>query len=402
MGAHQLPRRALSAALLAGAIVLAHPAEPKMSFIPIPEIITDPDEGNTIGFLAVFLFLDGRDEIQYMFAPDVRWNPTKGVFPTLRLFAYPTPRRRYSIAVGKSTTRDENYEFEFSDRSFWEGRAFVLANVLYERDSTERFYGFGNDSPEDGESNYTGANFDGNVTPGVWLLPAVNLSYTMGIRRFEVQTGQVDAVPFIIAEHPEVRGRGDQPGVYWRHRVAFTYDSRDSMDIPTRGAFATAYTEVADRRLGSSTSFVKFGFQWRDFIPLRRGNPILALRAGADYTSGSADTPFWEQSRLGGRRSLRGFGGDRFIDFNRSLAGAELRTRVYQRRLFGVNAEIELAPFVETGQVFRRVTESPVDDLHWSYGIGFRGVVRPQIVGIVDVGAGSEGFSIFTGVDYPF
>jgi hypothetical protein len=67
-----------------------------------------------------------------------------------------------------------------------------------------------------------------------------------------------------------------------------------------------------------------------------------------------------------------------------------------------VNFDLELAPFLEAGQVFRRVTDSPVNDLHWVYGMGFRGVVRPQIVGFVDVGRGSEGFSVFTGVDYPF
>ena len=40
--------------------------------------------------------------------------------------------------------------------------------------------------------------------------------------------------------------------------------------------------------------------------------------------------------------------------------------------------------------------------MHGTYGVGFRGVVRPQIVGFVDVGRGSEGVSVITGVDYPF
>ncbi len=80
----------------------------------------------------------------------------------------------------------------------------------------------------------------------------------------------------------------------------------------------------------------------------------------------------------------------------------EVRTRVWSLRLFGVNAVLELSPFVEAGQVFRKVTESPVGDLHWVGGLGFRGVVRPQIVGFVDIGYGAEGSAIFTGVDYPF
>src|SRR5207244_2865912 len=165
--------------------------------------------------------------------------------------------------------------------------------------------------------------------------------------------------------HPETRGRGLEGGVFWAHQVALTYDSRDSTDIPTRGALGILYGELTDKRIGSASSFVKFGADWRDFIPLRKGNPILALHALANYTSGDRDTPFWELSSLGGERSLRGFGTHRFIDFNRALASAELRTRVYQRHLFGVTLEIEVAPFLDTGHVFHRLSDSPVGDLHW-------------------------------------
>lgn len=113
-------------------------------------------------------------------------------------------------------------------------------------------------------------------------------------------------------------------------------------------------------------------------------------------------TPFYKMNTLGGRRALRGFGGERFIDFNRSITSAELRTRVWSPHIFGVLAELELAPFVEAGQVFEDIGDSPYDDLHWVGGLGFRGIVPPQIVAFVDLGMGSEGLSVFTGVDYPF
>ena len=417
MGAHQLParRRALIALAVAATLAFATGARAlDRSYIPIPEIITDPNEGNTFGILGVVLFLDEKDEIKYMLAPDIRYNDTKGTFPTFRFFGYPSPDRRYSIVVGKSTTVDEDYELEYTDRTFWDGRGFLLASFLREKDSTERFFGFGNNSRENpirlptgrqmgGESNYTDVDTQAQATPGVWLLPYANLSYRMRIRNYGVDPGQVTGIPFVADTHPEGRGRGLEGGTYWAHQVTLTYDSRDSTDIPTHGALAYAYTEAADKRLGSHTSFVKFGADWRDFIPLRKtGNPILALHGLLNYTSGDKDTPWWELSSLGGRRGLRGFGSHRFIDFNRSLGQAELRTRVWGRRLFGVKFELEVAPFLEAGQVFRRVVESPANDLHWVYGLGFRGVVRPQIVGFVDVGRGSEGVSVFTGVDYPF
>jgi len=107
---------------------------PDTSFIPIPEIITDPNEGNTFGILGVVLFLNEQDEIKYMLAPDIRYNDTKGTFPTFRFFGYPSPARRYSVVLGKSTTKDEDYELEYTDRTFWDGRGFVLASFLHEKD----------------------------------------------------------------------------------------------------------------------------------------------------------------------------------------------------------------------------------------------------------------------------
>jgi len=391
--------------------------ESNYSFVPIPEIILDPNEGDTFGLMGVWLFKNDRDEITYMVAPDVRYNETKGVFPSFRLFGYPTPERRYLIQVGKSTTRDEDYEIEYADRGLLDKKAFFLAKFLYERDSTERFYGFGNDSDEDRESNYTGEDLYADANPGYWVLPHLNVNYRMRIQRYNVQPGQVSAIADItdparrtrdgrvIGGHlQEVRGKGIESSVYWRHRLAVAYDTRDSIDMPSEGTFANAYVDGADRHFGSHTSFVAFGFEWRDFIPFRgeRRNPVLALRAFVDYLQGGTDTPFWLRNSLGGRRALRGFGGDRFVDFNRSLISAELRTRVYERRLFGVKGELELAPFFEVGQVFRHVYDPPLDDPHFVGGLGFRALVRPQIVAFVDVGYGEEGNAIFTGIDYPF
>lgn len=375
------------------------------SIVPIPEIILDPNEGDTYGLMAVWLLLDAEDQVKYMIAPDVRYNDTKGVFPVFRILAYPNEDRFWTVLLGKSTTRDEDYEFEFEDYGLLGGRAFVESKVLYERDSTERFYGFGNDSDEDDESNYTSAVFFAEGMPGYYLLPSLAAAFKTRVDYFEVQRGQVDAVPYILREHPVIARRGGDPAWYWTNRLQLSWDTRDSRNITREGVFANGYVDIADRRLGSDTSFVRFGVEGRYFQPFRgeKKNPVLATRVRLDWMSASPDgTPFWQMNSLGGRRALRGFGSDRFIDFNRSISSVELRTRVWSVRLFGVLAEVELAPFVEAGQVFEDIEDSPYDDLHWVYGLGFRGIVPPEILAFVDLGLGSEGLSVFTGIDYPF
>jgi len=374
------------------------------SIIPIPEFITDPNEGNTYGILPVVLFTDEEDRIRYMLAPDFSYNDTKGFFPRLRFFGYPSRTRQYALVAGKSTTKDERYLAEFKDRGLWDGRAWVFAGAMHEQDSTERFFGFGNNTREDEESNYTNNDTVAELYPGFWIVPRLGLAYKMGIRSHGLSSGQVDSLPFIAVEHPEVRGRGLERGTYWTHRLALIWDSRDDIDIPSRGVFGVVYAEGTDEAIGSETSFFKFGWEWRQFVPLswRNWSAVLAMRALIDYVSAGDDTPFWEMSSLGGRTALRAFGADRFIDFNRSLGSIELRVPVYGRRIFGVNPVLELAPFFETGQVFNGVTQSPVDDLHIAYGMGFRAVIRPQIVAFVDVGFGYEGSAVFSGVNYPF
>ena len=95
---------AIARALVAIAVVGACSARPasaalQKSFIPLPEILTDPNEGNTYGFLQVVLFLDEQKIIKYILAPDVRYNKITGVFPAFRLFGFPSLDRKWSIVL---------------------------------------------------------------------------------------------------------------------------------------------------------------------------------------------------------------------------------------------------------------------------------------------------------------
>jgi hemolysin activation/secretion protein len=146
---------------------------------------------------------------------------------------------------------------------------------------------------------------------------------------------------------------------------------------------------------------VKYGFEVREFVPLHE-RVVLALHGVLDYTGGADRAPFYELNSIGGKKSLRGFGTDRFVDAHRFFSSVELRTMAFRRELFGVVPELEVAPFADVGQVFSDAASVPFDDLHPVAGVGFRGVVRPQVVGFVDLGFGTDGPAVFTGLDYPF
>lgn len=396
--------RALAASMMLASLVVTGPCVPpadalQRSYIPLPEILTDPNEGNTYGALAVVLFLDDNKIIKYILAPDVRYNHITGVFPAFRLFGYPSVDRKWSIVARKSQNIDEDYELVYQDNAFWQDRLRLSADFEYSRDSTERFFGFGNGSSEKNESNYTAQEGVGLVRLNYRLQPTLELTYQSRVRVFRVQQGGVDNLPFIAEEHPDTPGLGGATMV--GQEVGLVYDSRDDTNIPRQGGFGLFSAEFIPRMLGSSFTAIKYAAEVRKFVPLHE-RLVLAVHSRINYLQSNDDVPFFEQNAVGGRRSLRGFGSNRFIDRNSFFASAELRTRVYQRQIFGVNAELELAPFFDFGQVFKSSRSSPFNDLHAVGGLGFRGVVRPQVVGFVDIGLGEQGTAVFTGLEYPF
>ena len=398
-------------ALVAASVSLAAPAGATLqkSFIPLPEILTDPNEGNTYGFLQVVLFLDERKIIKYILAPDVRYNKITGVYPTFRLFSYPSIDTKWSIVLRKSESIDEDYDLRYEDNAFWQDRLRLFANLEYSKDSTERFFGFGNGSSQKDESNFTAEETSAIVRLAYRLQPTLELTYRSRLRVFRVGEGGIDRcapgacssseLPFITDEHPETAGRTD--GTIVGQEFGLLYDTRDDTNIPRQGGLGIISAEVIPRALGSSISIVKYAVEARKFIPFR-DRFVLAMHTRLDYIQGDGAVPFFEQNDIGGRDTLRGFGSGRFIDKDRFFASAEIRTRVYNREIFGVNAELELAPFIDFGQVFHSSRSSPLNELHAVGGLGFRGVVRPQVVGFVDIGLGEQGLAAFTGLEYPF
>jgi hemolysin activation/secretion protein len=136
---------------------------------------------------------------------------------------------------------------------------------------------------------------------------------------------------------------------------------------------------------------------------------VLATHLALRYLPTAHDVPFWALSSIGGAdtivggaQPLRGFGEGRFYDRDSFSSSVELRRNVVTFNAISTSVEIELAPFIDVGRVFDRSSTLPFDQLHKVYGMGFRGIARPFVVGYVDVGYGSEGAAVFTGLNYPF
>ena len=97
-----------------------------------------------------------------------------------------------------------------------------------------------------------------------------------------------------------------------------------------------------------------------------------------------------------------GPGVDRFIDKHLVALSVEERIHVARTKIAGVTADFEIAPFLDSGQVFNDYKDVSFKNYRMTPGIGFRGVVKPNVVGRVDYGYSREGGAIFAGLDFPY
>jgi hypothetical protein len=375
-------------------------------FIPIPEIGTDPNSGTTYGFLPVFLSTNAKSEITRIIAPDATYNSNLGFGGHFRIFAYPSRDRQWSVVAGVKQRIERELDAVYETGLTRQSRWSLRGRVVYDRSATERFFGFGNDTPKSAETNYTNEQEYVEARLGLNLSPALQIAYEARPRAIQIERGVLPNLPTIGDRFSGTPGLGGEHE--FLNRLSVVYDTRDSTAIPTRGGEYVAYAGIADTAFLSSASYTVFGLDARQFIRLGE-RFILAAHAALRYMPGGGNPPFWAQSSLGGDRSvigerqpLRGFGDGRFIDRNSFSSSVELRSRVYSLDLFSTRLSLELAPVIDAGRVFHELDDNPLRGLHLVEGLGFRAVASPFIVGYVDVGHGSEGIAVFSGIDYVF
>ena len=375
-------------------------------FIPVPEIATDPNGGVTAGILPVFLFTDTKNQIRDIFAPDINWNSTLGAGGSFRYMSYPSEDTNWYTVLGAQQDIGRHVDLDYQtgrthqDLFSFEGRFF------FERDPTDRFYGIGNETPQNRETTFTTQQLYGVGTVGLNVTENLQVQFMERPRWVRIQDGAYTTFPQIFQLFPHRTGIDGGSEVL--SQLMVQYDSRDSVDIPKAGGLYRIYGSFADRALGSSFSYTRFGYEVRKYYT-PHPRITFAGHLFMEYEPVGNGMPFWAQARLGGdesiltdQQTLRGYGTGRYVDNNLFVANMEMRTRVWDMDMFGTHGTLELAPFAEAGRVAHDLAYNPVSQLHPVGGLGFRGIAQPFVVGYVDVGYGAEGASIFSGINYPF
>ncbi|HEY6457498.1 MAG TPA: BamA/TamA family outer membrane protein [Steroidobacteraceae bacterium] len=377
--------------------------------IPVPLVGVDPDSGVTLGVLPVWLQTSDQHEITRIIAPDLLHNPYFGVGTDFRIFEYPSADEQWSVLAGIKERVERHVEHEFQKGRLRETPWSINTTLLFDRSGTSRFYGIGNESAAANVTNYTASQLLGQAVFGYNLNHTWQLQYTLRARRMEITTGTLSKVPSIQTRYPDEHGLGVTNEVL--NQVALVYDTRDDETIPSRGTQWVIYAGVNGHDATISDSIYSMaGLDARTFVPIAAlPDTVLAAHLALRYLPSGHTIPFFDlgsigggESDVGGEQLLRGFGQGRFVDRDSSDATIELRHRAFSFDAAASHVDIEVAPFVDLGRVFSRTGTDPFSSLHKVAGVGIRGIARPSVVGYVDIGYGTEGVAIFTGINYPF
>jgi outer membrane protein assembly factor BamA len=397
------PRSLIAVALVfftASVIALPESVRAGIEYFPIPAVSTSKNDGNDTGLIVPILSTDPDGELKYLVAPMLVQNSIVGTRGSLNLFRY-DPGGRQIRFIGSFTERIERkVMFSYADPAFSQGRYSLNFDASFFKNATSRFFGLGETTSESDQTNYTGREVRLNWRFGVYANEITQIAVGQRFRQVSLQRGATD-LPFTGEQFPTVDGVQGETLILG-HRATFYYDTRNNLISPTDGMAVTAYAEVNQNiRNGDHPIYSRYELDMKKLFPSESKRAILVVRANLQATIGS-QVPFFEQSSLGGQNNLRGFGVDRFIDKHLVAFSIEERIHILRARVAGTIADFEIAPFLDTGQVFNNYKDVSFENYRMTPGIGFRGIVRPNVVGRIDYGYSREGGAIFAGLDFPY
>ncbi len=395
IGAHSLGGK-----LLQGLINVMIAASPGKTRVYLPAPSSDPNSGLTVGLLPVFLFVDDKEVVRQIFAPSITYNKIFKMTTTLRYYWYPRAGAQLFALGSYALASNHRGAIRYEDPRFFSDWFYFKFDFNHQYEGSNRFYGVGRNTQEDDQATYVLRENHLQVHTGVNFLGVMRATISHRYRQANIVDGPLDSLRKISSLSPKVIGADDAKTIL-AQRFTLSFDSRDLPMAPVSGHYFSVFSEIAGRYMGGDAKYHRAGADLRGFYPMMNNRLVTGWRLLGEGEDGSG-VPFYEQSLLGGKDSLRGFGDARFVERKKATISIEERVRFYTLKAFNVNVDFEVTPFYEAGDVFNETDQFMLSELHHVAGVGFRTVVRPNVVGVIDLGFSDEGTALFVGIDYPF
>jgi hypothetical protein len=376
------------------------------SFYPMPVIDSAKYQGTNLGLMAAFVFPDAEPgKGTTLLSAVLAYKHGIGINGTVDFRRDPTPDSWIEAYYAQSAKIENEAQLFIEDRQF-EDWSHLRAEFHEYRRATDRFFGRSDHSSQQQESALTSNNYQVDARWGPNLTESLGVQATVRWRDYRVGKSIIKQIPQMLDAYPNEPGV--EGGTLASTGLAWILDTRDSLAVPRQGEFVTFSAEIAHYFHDDSAPplWLATGEVTKLWPAGDDGQFITVVHAKTQVAVGGDRVPFWELPSLGGPTTLRSYGVNRFTNAYFILANLEERIRVAQVSLFGMTGDVEVAPFFDVGKVFDSLEDLVGRDFgvgyHYSYGMGFRGVVYPHFVGRLDVGAGPAGVGITVTLDYSF
>ena len=378
--------------------------------MPFPFAFTSNFEGSSVG-MGLTVFNSTREgTMTGMFAMYGYANEYIGGAFGIQAISCPAAYHNYQFSAFLGGDSYRFITFHYENLTIGQKGNFGLeltANSINE--PRRRFYGLGANSKEDDETAYRDEELLGVLD--FYFLPIQNFRFGAGLRYRDIQTGTSiqdladEGLPFLVEESQFSNLLGLNGGSVLGPRINLVYDHRDQEFSPSRGFYGKTtveYNSILDDE-GSSELVDNY---WTLNLDLRQyfstANQKLIFLIRNTWTFNSEDNiPFFESAGLGGGSTLRAYDPNRFLGKNSVFGSMEMRYTLFKAKILGYPMSIEMAGFLDAGQVFGRGDELG-DELNIDPGISLRMINRPNVGMIFNVASGEDGLYFSGGIGLPF
>ena len=392
------PKEGLLARILATITINA----PNGPIIPFPVVDSSKDLGPSFGFMPVIAIKDKKSgDLKSVIVPSVSYNENLRTTLTYRHYIFPDEKRYFILRASRSERVERELMSYYYTPDVFSTGARLSVEAKHWVTGKPSFYGFGINSQRGEKANYALQMTGEEVILDLPLIKHlfVNINHSFFDKRISpgpVSNGQIKVLfPADYAGAAELRS-------FHTNRFSLVYDDTDHPFLPKIGTYASASVLYSNRKLGSDYEYRTYSIQMKNYYNYKEeGRFVTAVHSLLQFQRGDA-LPFYAMPQLGESTGLRMAGDGRFIDRGKFVFNIEERITLSKTPFLKFISETEIAPFLDVGTVFSKVSGFRARDLKYGPGVSARLVIRPQLVATVDFAYGSEGTNAIIRIGYPF
>ena len=392
------PKEGLLAKVL-GAITINTPNGP---IIPFPVVDSSKDLGPSFGVMPVIAVRNkATGDIKSVIVPSVNYNEHLRTTLTYRHYIFPDEKRYFILRASRSERVERELMAYYYTPQLFSTNLRLSVEAKHWVTGKPSFYGFGINSQRGDKANYSLSTTGGEIILDVPLAKEVfinvnNAYFAKRIGDGPVNNGQLEDI------FPGIYDEATDRKYFLTNRFSLVYDNTDHPSLPKIGTYASAAVLYSNKKLGSDYEYRTYSFQMKNYFNYKeKGRFVTAVHYLLQFQRGDT-LPFYAMPQLGESTGLRMAGDGRFTDRGKFVFNIEERITLSKTPFYRFISETEIAPFLDVGTVFPKVSAFRLRDLKYGPGISARLVIRPQLVATVDFAYGSEGTNAIIRIGYPF